>query len=125
MAADAQGNAAQAKARSRAMRQFRKWRNTDRRLCALPWCLVNVAGVVDGPQHRVLRDFMEEHAARDRRALALDLRLHVPRNRLPLAVRVGRDVHGLRAARRLLELGDRRPLCLAGVVLFGLIMTAR
>ena len=76
------------------------------RLLRINFLRINVTGVFDGPDDGFLRDFVEQHALDDGRTLALDLRLHVPRDGFTLTVRVGRDVDGLRGARRLLQFGD-------------------
>jgi len=76
------------------------------RLLCVHLFLVDVTGVRDRAHDRVLRDLVEEHTPDRRRRLALDLALHMPGNRLTLAIGVGRDEHGSGALGRGFQVGD-------------------
>jgi hypothetical protein len=77
------------------------------RLLRVDQARVDIARMLHGLAHGVLRDLVEQDAPDAGTGLPLDLLGHVPSDRLALAIRVGRDIDGIRVMRRFLDLGQR------------------
>ena len=74
------------------------------RLLGVDFPLIDIEGVGQRFRDRVLRDFVEQDAADLAVAGPVQLRRHVPGDRLPFAVGVGRQEHPVREFGRLLDL---------------------
>ena len=81
------------------------------RLLGVDAVFVDLAGILERGTNGVARDLVEHHAPEAARRAA-DEFLQVPGNGLALAVAVGRQIDGVRAACQLLQVGD--DLLLAG-----------
>ena len=76
------------------------------RLLGVDLALVDIERVGEGLTDGVFRDFVEQDAADLAVAVAVQLRRHVPGDRLPFAIRVGGEQDQIRRLGRLLDVGQ-------------------
>jgi hypothetical protein len=87
--------------------------------------VVDDAGVGHGRLDRFLGDFVEAGALEFDLAVAgLELLEQVPRDRLPFAIRIGGEIHGVGHAGRLLQVGERLLLPLQHLVRRPIVVVA-